>query len=108
MERLDPTKALCVFSLHGRCSSRDCSDLHLGELDAGADSGQVLDDLVAHFSSRHEPAAYVTPDMLGKAIAAATVVARQALIQGGVDAEGCLRTFVQSLTPMCRPKTTTR
>jgi hypothetical protein len=95
-----PDMVLCKYDLHGRCSVKLCSDVHLDDLLSQSSWERALQDLVFVFSHRCKLARSVTQGMLERALDSQVLLTRNA-IERGTDVENCLRRFVVAVAPLC-------
>lgn len=99
-EGLGHQGTLCFQNLHGRCSSKNCIDVHIDDLG----ESDAVGKLAEHFlSPLYVPGKHASAEMLRKAVSAASTIAKDSLRNGG-DCETCLRAFVSSVNPMCLPR----
>jgi hypothetical protein len=92
-------KVLCKYDLHGRCTSKNCNDVHIGAIIAVDDCRSLLDEL-AHLYVSLPRAQYISEPMFGKALKSQILIAQQELT-AGTNAERCFASFVRAMSPLC-------
>jgi hypothetical protein len=92
-------KVLCKYELHGTCTSKTCTDVHIDEECTPGEWRDFLSDLATFYSSLR-PALYVSDVMLRKALNF-QISAAELAITKGKGIEDCFATLIQAMSPLC-------